>query len=535
MTPPSRSARGFGADASGTVWEVGLVTMPAFVTQEDGSTVRPLIALVLEAGGAIRSSAVGAVDQPLAVLEPAIANALHDPEAPCRPGSPRRVVVNRADLLELLPPLLPEAVISQGATPQLDRAVKLMRQELAGGEDLLGTQALSTYLPGDIGPEAVARFFEAAAALYQRRPWERIPGDGHLFQLSCRALAIQGWVGCVIGQQREHYGVILFQSLRDYEHYVELGERFEAGDRDAMDAAPSHRAINFEARAAMPAPLLQEIRRYGWPVAPGDAYPTVMLIEPPQVLKPPRRADLQQLEAVALALVAWIEAEPQIARLWQQPSPKRRRFQVEVGGARVPVSIGAVAMEEPLAEPQPAAAAPPRQPAALKVPAALRETVDRLLLRIDPFCARHLDDDYRALIHEAVAALARKRPSPLLTGRDASWCAGVVHAIGSANFLFDATQSPHCSAATIAAHFGVATSTSHNHAKKVRDLLKITPFSSRWCLPSLLEASQIPWILEVDGFLRDIRSLPIEVQLQAAAKGLIPYVPALRGLPRGRA
>ena len=541
MTPPSRFARGFGADASGTVWEVGLVTMPAFVAQEDGSTVRPLVALVMEAGGAIRSSAVGPADQPLAALEPAIANALHDPQAPCRPGSPRRVVVNRADLLELLPPLLPEAVISQGATPQLDRAVKLMRQELAGGEDLLGTQAFSTYLSGDIGPEAVARFFEAAAALYQRRPWERIPGDGHLFQLSCRALAIQGWVGCVIGQQREHYGVILFQSLQDYERYVELGERFEAGDRDAMDAAPSHRAINFEAKAAMPAPLLQEIRRYGWPVAPGDAYPTVMLIEPPQVLKPPRRADLQQLEAVALALVAWIEAEPQIARLWQQPSPKRRRFQVEVGGARVPVSIGAVAMEEEPSQPPaapdkpPTPAAPPRQPAALKVPAALRETVDRLLLRIDPFCARHLDDDYRALIHEAVAALARKRPSPLLTGRDASWCAGVVHAIGAANFLFDATQSPHCSAATIAAHFGVATSTSHNHAKKVRDLLKITPFSPRWCLPSLLESSEIPWILEVDGFLRDIRSLPIEVQLQAAAKGLIPYVPALRGLPPGRA
>ena len=517
------------------------MTMPAFVTQEDGSTVRPLVALVMEAGGAIRSSAVGPADQPLAALEPAIANALHDPQAPCRPGSPRRVVVNRADLLELLPPLLPEAVISQGATPQLDRAVKLMRQELAGGEDLLGTQAFSTYLSGDIGPEAVARFFEAAAALYQRRPWERIPGDGHLFQLSCRALAIQGWVGCVIGQQREHYGVILFQSLQDYERYVELGERFEAGDRDAMDAAPSHRAINFEAKAAMPAPLLQEIRRYGWPVAPGDAYPTVMLIEPPQVLKPPRRADLQQLEAVALALVAWIEAEPQIARLWQQPSPKRRRFQVEVGGARVPVSIGAVAMEEEPSQPPaapdkpPTPAAPPRQPAALKVPAALRETVDRLLLRIDPFCARHLDDDYRALIHEAVAALARKRPSPLLTGRDASWCAGVVHAIGAANFLFDATQSPHCSAATIAAHFGVATSTSHNHAKKVRDLLKITPFSPRWCLPSLLESSEIPWILEVDGFLRDIRSLPIEVQLQAAAKGLIPYVPALRGLPPGRA
>ena len=534
MTPPSRSARGFGADASGTVWEVGLVTMPAFVAQEDGSTVRPLIALVMDSGGPIRSSAVGPADQPLAALEPAIANALHDPQAPCRPGPPRRVVVNRAELLELLPPLLPDVVISQGATPQLDRAVKLMRQELAGGEDLLGTQALSTYLTGDIGPEAVARFFEAAAALYQRRPWERIPGDGHIFQLSCSALAIQGWVGCVIGQQREHYGVILFQSLRDYERYVELGERFEAGDRDAMDAAPPHRAINFEARAAMPPPLLKEIKRYGWPVALGDAYPTVMLIEPPQVLKPPRRADLQQLEAVALALVAWIEAEPQIARLWQQPSPKRRRFQVEVGGARVPVSIGAVAIDEP-SEAEPTPAAPPGQPAAPKVPAALRETVDRLLARIDPFCARHLDDDYRALIHEALAALARKRPSPLLTGRDASWCAGVVHAIGAANFLFDASQSPHCSAATIADYFGVATSTSHNHAKKVRELLKINTFSPRWSLPSLLESSEIPWILEVDGFLRDIRSLPIEIQVEACAKGLIPYVPALRDQSRGKA
>jgi hypothetical protein len=535
MAAATRSGRGFGADASGTVWEVGLVAMPAVVAQEDGSSARPLIALVMEAGGAIRSSAVGPADQPLAVLEPAIANALHDPQAPCRPGPPRRVVVNRAELLELLPPLLPEVVISQGATPQLDRAVRLMREQLASGEDLLGTQALSTYLTGDIGPEAVARFFEAAAALYQRRPWERIPGDGHLFQVSCSALAIRGWVGCVIGQQREHYGVVLFQSLEEHERYVELGHRFEAGDHQAMDAAPPHRAINFEAKAAMPPPLLKEIRRYGWPVAPGDAYPTVMLIEPPQELKPPRRTDLHQLEAVALALVAWIEAEPQIARLWQQPSPKRRRFLVEVAGERVPVTIGVVAAAEEPAEPRPATDAPLTPAAPPKVPAALRETVDRLLARIDPFCARHLDDDYRALIHEAVAALARKRPSPLLTGREPSWCAGVVHAIGAANFLFDATQSPHCSAATIADHFGVATSTSHNHAKKVRDLLKITPFSPRWCLPSLLESSEIPWILEVDGFLRDIRGLPIEVQLQAAAKGLIPYVPALRGLPRGRA
>jgi len=109
-------------------------------------------------------------------------------------------------------------------------------------------------------------------------------------------------------------------------------------------------------------------------------------------------------------------------------------------------------------------------------------------------------------------------PPPLLAGRNAFWCAGVAHVIGAANFLLDASQSPHCSAATIADHFGVATSTSHNHANKVRDLLKITPFSPRWWLLNLLKSSQIPWILEVDGYLRDIRSLPLEIQPQTVQR-----------------
>ncbi len=110
-----------------------------------------------------------------------------------------------------------------------------------------------------------------------------------------------------------------------------------------------------------------------------------------------------------------------------------------------------------------------------------------------------------------------------------------MHAISAANFLFDSSQSPHRSASTIADHFGVATSTSQTHAKKVRDMLKMTPFNPPWCLPSLLDFSDIPWILEVDGFLLDIRTLLIEIQLEAAAKGVIPDVPALRGRRRGRA
>ena len=36
------------------------------------------------------------------------------------------------------------------------------------------------------------------------------------------------------------------------------------------------------------------------------------------------------------------------------------------------------------------------------------------------------------------------------------------------------------------------------------------------------------WMLEVDGFILDIRTLPLAFHVEACARGLIPYVPALR-------
>ena len=40
------------------------------------------------------------------------------------------------------------------------------------------------------------------------------------------------------------------------------------------------------------------------------------------------------------------------------------------------------------------------------------------------------------------------------------------------------------------------------------------------------------WMLEVDGFLRDVRSLTLEIQVEACATGLISSVPALRDQAR---
>ena len=53
---------------------------------------------------------------------------------------------------------------------------------------------------------------------------------------------------------------------------------------------------------------------------------------------------------------------------------------------------------------------------ATRVPAALKGQFDTLKLAADAFCDHCLNDEYKQLIGQALAALCRKRSSPLLRG-----------------------------------------------------------------------------------------------------------------------
>ena len=166
-----------------------------------------------------------------------------------------------------------------------------------------------------------------------------------------------------------------------------------------------------------------------------------------------------------------------------------------------------------------------------RVPAAMRETFEAIAHHTDAFCDKHLNDEYKQLIRQALAALCRKRPSPLLKGQASSWAAGAVHAAGMVNFLFDAAQTPHCQATDIWAHFCVAASTGQTHAKKSRDALGMSQMDPAWTLPSRMDANPLIWMLEVNGYMVDVRRMPLEVQDIAFAKGLIPYVPGRKVAP----
>lgn len=163
-----------------------------------------------------------------------------------------------------------------------------------------------------------------------------------------------------------------------------------------------------------------------------------------------------------------------------------------------------------------------------RIPKAMAEKFAAIAALVDPFCARFLNEEYRQLIHHAVGALARKRPSPLSTGKENVWAAAAVHAVGRVNFLDDPAQAPHCPPKAIFEFFGIAQSTGQNKSKGIRDVLGMDRLSPEWTLPSRLADNPMVWMLMVDGLVMDIRRAPIELQRLAHEKGLIPFVPADR-------
>jgi hypothetical protein len=163
-----------------------------------------------------------------------------------------------------------------------------------------------------------------------------------------------------------------------------------------------------------------------------------------------------------------------------------------------------------------------------KVPSAIQPTYATIVALIDEVCQQHLNEEYATLGRELAAALARKRPSPLVRGKKEIWACGIVYALGTVNFLFDKSQTPHMRADELCMAFGVSQSSGSNKAKLIRDMFGMFQFDPRWCLPSLVDQNPLVWLLEVNGLMVDVRHMPREVQEIAYQKGLIPYIPADR-------
>src|SRR5260370_40825378 len=98
----------------------------------------------------------------------------------------------------------------------------------------------------------------------------------------------------------------------------------------------------------------------------------------------------------------------------------------------------------------------------------MRTTAEEVIALTDKVCADLLDEEYAGLARQVTARLARKRPSPLQSGRAATWAGGGVWALGQGNFLFARSAEPYVRPADLADAFGPRQATLGQEANELR-------------------------------------------------------------------
>ncbi len=162
------------------------------------------------------------------------------------------------------------------------------------------------------------------------------------------------------------------------------------------------------------------------------------------------------------------------------------------------------------------------------IPEAARPAHDLVVGLTDAFCREHLNEEYQAMCRKLAGTLARKRPSPLLSGKPNTWACGIVRTIGWVNFLDDRCQKPHLKLTAIDKAFGVAESTGQGKSKAIRTMLKIRSFDLRWTLPSRMDETRRAFTVEIDGQLVEARGLKQMFDIEGLRRSLISIIPADR-------
>ena len=159
------------------------------------------------------------------------------------------------------------------------------------------------------------------------------------------------------------------------------------------------------------------------------------------------------------------------------------------------------------------------------VPEAARPAYEVIAGLTDAFCRENLDGEYQVMCRRLAGALARKRPSPLLSGKPKTWACGIVRTIGWVNFLDDSSRPFHMKLTAIDKAFGVAESTGQGKSKAIRTMLKIHSFDPQWTLPSRMDENRRALTLEIEGSVVDLRQLKRLYEVEVFRKALISGAP----------
>lgn len=107
---------------------------------------------------------------------------------------------------------------------------------------------------------------------------------------------------------------------------------------------------------------------------------------------------------------------------------------------------------------------------------------EEIIEKIKSFSNEYLNEEYTNICLIAAETLCLNNEEQLKKGKSLSWAAGIVHAIGSINGLFDSKEEPYIKALDLYKSFGVSSSTGSSKSKEVKCLLELSEDNTRWII-----------------------------------------------------
>jgi len=284
----------------------GVFSLPAYVTGEDGP-YRPEALVWMGASGAVLGHRVEKPGQALRVAAESLRHTIDRPMVG-EPHAPDSVRVASRALASALQAGLPDVEIVCAPTPELDDLAASMRADMNPSE-----AGMETYITPEVGPEANASLFSAAAALFRAEPWKTVPSDECLFSVTIESLGLMDAALCVVGQMGENHGLVLFSSLEDFETFRDAAHELMDGGEPIL---PLHLSLNCEGSADLGAGRKREVAEQGWELAGPDAYPVLVAVEGVHAARSPTAKEVTIFEAIARAVPRILEDREPVLAAW---------------------------------------------------------------------------------------------------------------------------------------------------------------------------------------------------------------------------
>jgi tetratricopeptide (TPR) repeat protein len=268
-------------------WQADMRRLGAWVEGPDGVLDRPWFSMVVNATEDKLLATEMTPSGPsadwfwqvlcLAMRQPAFG-------APHRPG---HIAVGTADLYQQVAPRLAELDIRCEFVEQLD-----LLDDIADGfsRRIRGENAPAPLIdvPG-MTPQRLASFYAAAAEYYRRAPWRLVPGDVPI-QVDCNKFITNRWYAVVTGQSGISLGLALYDSLEMLQ-WVLSGKVTDNEQFRHMAGL----SLTYEEAHRFSPQDLNEVEKYGWPIAGPEAYPCATHFDPGFVVRPPLVWELELL------------------------------------------------------------------------------------------------------------------------------------------------------------------------------------------------------------------------------------------------